>query len=261
MTQLLDIFGFLSVLLRGFTLVFEALAVGGVVFQFCIARELATERGWKWVRWSAVLLACTQACLAGANAAILIGTTDLGLADIVGAGFVAATALIVGGAMVIVLTAHRRSSAAAVVGCVLILAGSTMLSHSAARVESRWILITLTLLHHAAGAAWIGGLPYLHSLLNRDFNGPAAAAVASRFSHLALASVGILTSAGATLGFLYVGSPGALGGTTYGIMLAAKIMKSCIILLVGDKASILPGLQKMGHEIVELDVNGDRIAR
>lgn len=31
------------------------------------------------------------------------------------------------------------------------------------------------------------------------------------------------------------------------------------ILLVGDKASILPGLQKMGHEIVELDVNGDRI--
>jgi zinc protease len=31
------------------------------------------------------------------------------------------------------------------------------------------------------------------------------------------------------------------------------------ILLVGDKASILPGVQKLGYEIVELDVNGDRV--
>ena len=30
------------------------------------------------------------------------------------------------------------------------------------------------------------------------------------------------------------------------------------ILLVGDKAKILPGLQKMGYEIVELDVDGNR---
>jgi zinc protease len=29
------------------------------------------------------------------------------------------------------------------------------------------------------------------------------------------------------------------------------------ILLVGDKAKILPGLQKMGYEIVELDVDGN----
>jgi zinc protease len=31
-----------------------------------------------------------------------------------------------------------------------------------------------------------------------------------------------------------------------------------IILLVGDKAKILPGLQTMGYEIVELDVDGNR---
>jgi zinc protease len=29
------------------------------------------------------------------------------------------------------------------------------------------------------------------------------------------------------------------------------------ILLVGDKAKILPGLQKTGYEIVELDVEGN----
>jgi zinc protease len=43
--------------------------------------------------------------------------------------------------------------------------------------------------------------------------------------------------------------------------IAAKWVKTGAmnILLVGDKAKILPGLQKSGYEIVELDVNGDRI--
>ena len=41
--------------------------------------------------------------------------------------------------------------------------------------------------------------------------------------------------------------------------LSAKWIKTSnvVILLVGDKASILPDLQKMSYEIVELDVNGD----
>ncbi|HNG44024.1 MAG TPA: hypothetical protein PK203_20080, partial [Cyclobacteriaceae bacterium] len=40
--------------------------------------------------------------------------------------------------------------------------------------------------------------------------------------------------------------------------LAAKWIKPQVtnILLVGDKVKILPGLQKLGYEIVELDVNG-----
>jgi zinc protease len=43
--------------------------------------------------------------------------------------------------------------------------------------------------------------------------------------------------------------------------LSAKWIKTrnVNILLVGDKAGMLPGLQKMGYEIVELDVNGERI--
>jgi zinc protease len=30
------------------------------------------------------------------------------------------------------------------------------------------------------------------------------------------------------------------------------------ILLVGDKATILPGLKRFGYEIIELDVNGNK---
>jgi zinc protease len=44
--------------------------------------------------------------------------------------------------------------------------------------------------------------------------------------------------------------------------LAARWVKSegINILLVGDKAKILPGLLKFGYEIVELDINGDPVA-
>jgi hypothetical protein len=37
--KFLDIFAFVSVLLRGMTLAFEALTVGGVIFALAIARE------------------------------------------------------------------------------------------------------------------------------------------------------------------------------------------------------------------------------
>jgi zinc protease len=35
-------------------------------------------------------------------------------------------------------------------------------------------------------------------------------------------------------------------------------MNKMVILVVGDKASTLPGLQKLGYEIVELDADGNR---
>ena len=47
--QLLDIFAFVSVLLRGMTLAFEALTVGGVIFVLAIAREDIQQRDDAWV--------------------------------------------------------------------------------------------------------------------------------------------------------------------------------------------------------------------
>ncbi len=229
MTQFLDIFGFLSVVLRGLALVFEALTVGGIVFQFCVAREHALKHAWRWVSCTAVLLAVTQLCVAGADVAILMGSTGLRPAEILGADFCRATLLVVAGAMTIL--ALPRSRLSATLASVSILLGSTMMSHSAARVEWRLPLMALTLVHHAAGAAWIGGLPYLLS----SFKSRAcpARAVVDRFSRLAMMSVAALVAAGAGMASLYVGSPAALGGTTYGAMLAAKIVLTGILLLLG----------------------------
>ncbi len=234
MTQFLDIFGFLSVALRGMALAFEALAAGGVIFQFSVARECALKRTWGWVGLAAVLLAATQVCVATANAAILLGTTNLRLADIAGAGFCKATLLVVAGAMAIALAARRGGRrAAAVPGCIAILAGSTMMSHSAARVEWAPLLMALTLVHHLAGAAWVGGLPYLLAALREYGEGAAARRVVNRFSRLAMISVAALAAAGAALAWLYIGSPAAFAGTTYGIMVAAKVILTAMLLLLG----------------------------
>src|SRR5678816_184474 len=97
MAQFLDILGLLSVLLRGLALVFEVLTVGGVVFQLVVARQ--HQIGRSWLHCAAALLAITQTCIAGANAAMLMGTTDLGFADVLGADFCRATALVVAGAL------------------------------------------------------------------------------------------------------------------------------------------------------------------
>ena len=238
MTQLLDIFGSLSVALRGLALSFEALTVGGVIFVVAIAGGIVgkdvVDRALRWLVYAAAALAITQALLASASSAILIGTTDLRPAEIVGAEFWKATLLVLAGAVTIVILAGGRWHAtAALIGCLSILAGSTMMSHSAGRLEYRWLLKALTLGHHAAGGAWIGGLPYLLVALRHIPDDGTAGRLTARFSRLAMASVATVMGAGAGLGIIYVGSGAALTGTTYGLMLLAKVALTGILLLFG----------------------------
>jgi putative copper resistance protein D len=108
-----------------------------------------------------------------------------------------------------------------------------MMSHSAARVEYRWLLMALTLAHHAAGGAWIGGLPFLLVALRHTPDDATAGRLTGRFSRLAMASVALVTVAGAGLGMFYIGSVSALGGTTYGAMLLAKVVLAGVLLVFG----------------------------
>jgi len=230
MAQFLDIFGFLSVLLRGMALAFEVLTVGGVIFQLWVAREHRV--GGFWFRCAVALLAVTYVCIAGANAAILTGTTDLGLAEVLGADFCRATMLVVAGALAAAFLAPGGAGRiVAALGCAGIIAGSTMMSHSVARVEARPLAMALTVIHHVAGAAWIGGLPYLLMALRRDED--LTVTMTARFSRLAMASVVALTAAGTGLGWMYAGSEAALGGTIYGAMLMAKVLLTGALLLLG----------------------------
>ena len=213
---ILDLFAFVAVLVRGVTLALEALTVGGVIFAIAVAD---TPRVRSLRRWAALALIAVEILGASLNAAVLKATIGAGLSDLVGASFVNAALLVIVGALVVAL------NMAAPIGALLILAGSVLSSHAVARLDHRALLIALTATHHVASAAWLGGLPYL---IREDTSARARA-----FSRLALASVPALVLAGIGLSWYYVGSAPAIYGTTYGLMILAKIAMLALLLILG----------------------------
>jgi putative copper resistance protein D len=235
--QLLDLFAFLSVLLRAMTLAFEALTVGGVIFRFAIARgDGGTEldsRLSRFVVWFAGLLAVTQAAYIAADSAILMESTNLSWAEVRGAAFCVSGFTMIAGAVAVALFVRTRAARfGCSLACIPILVGAVMSSHSMARLEHRLALAALTLAHHAASAAWVGGMPYLLISLRRT-KSQAAAAIVGRFSRMALAAVPILAAAGAGMSFAYVGSMAALTGTAYGLMLLSKLTLTALLVVLG----------------------------
>jgi copper resistance protein D len=235
---LLDIFAFVSVLLRGMTLAFEALTIGGVIFLVAIVRKDAGDpsaaRVSRFPMVSSILLAATQIAFVGANSAILMSSAGLSWSEVRGAGFCVAGAFIIVGAAVVAGFARARcGKLVCPAGCILILYGAVMTSHSAARLEHRALLACLTLLHHLASAAWIGALPYLVWTLRETPNREVAGAITSRFSRMAMISVTVLAGAGMSMAWLYVGSRSALTGTTYGVMLLSKVTLTALLVLLG----------------------------
>ena len=231
MTQLLDLYGFISVLLRGLTLSFEALTVGGIIFLLAVARHVLATRA---LTWFALLLMLTTISSTYLNAVILAATANLSWAEASSAPFCMAGALMATGALVAVIFIRTRwASVAGPFACVLILAGSVMNSHSFARIVHQRSAMALTWVHHLAGAAWIGGMLYLLLTLRNLPSASEGPKIAKRFSRLAMISVTAVVAAGLTLSLLYVGSTPALAGTTYGVMLLSKVFLTVLILFLG----------------------------
>ncbi|MBV8200513.1 MAG: CopD family protein [Acidobacteria bacterium] len=260
MIQLLDVFGFLSVLLRGLTLALQSLVIGGLVFELFIARDdagaAAARSGRRLLLGSALGLALAQAGYLAADTALLTATTGLGLAAVAGANFFVAGAAAAGLALAIAALAYAsdrprrqagvhkdrqgrrdRRGRSALAGALLLSAGllaaAVATSHAAARLEDRALPLALTALHMAAAACWIGGLPYLLLALARVPGAAAARIVAGRFSRLAQGGVAALLGAGIGLAVIYVGSPGAILGTAYGAMVSTKAILLALLLGLG----------------------------
>ncbi len=168
------------------------------------------------------------------NSAVLMGTTNLTWTDVRGATFCIAGALVIAGASLIAFFARARAfGVVGPVGCAAILCGCVMTSHSIGRLEHRSLLAALTFAHHLAGAAWIGGLPYLLLSLRRAPDAEFAATVTRRFSRVAMVSVPVLVGAGTVMSLVYIGSAAALIGTAYGIMVLSKVVLTGLALTLG----------------------------
>jgi copper resistance protein D len=229
--NLIDIFSFITVLLRGLTLSLEAATVGGVIFSIFVDKS---SPGLRFLGYFAGALAFTQICNVTLTASVLTGTTDVVWADLIGAGFLVSGLLMITGAVTITLLGRAKSRLIArSVGSALILVGSVMNSHAFARLEHRGLTVALTLAHHVAGAAWFGGLLFLMFALRKTSDATFAARIAGRFSRLAVIAVPVVIAAGVTLSLIYVRSPSAMAGTTYGIMLISKVILTAAVLGLG----------------------------
>ncbi|MBI2255662.1 MAG: CopD family protein [Proteobacteria bacterium] len=246
MSFLLDIFGFLSVLLSGFARSAQCVYVGSVVFLFLIARpvcEHANEAGIRVIAmtrriglYSAVAMFAVLAANLWAHTAILAGTTDGSYLNALGGTYAMAQVLRLGAALVTVALLARRSGPSDFLLPLLALAdiaAGIATSHAAARLDSQNILILATTLHHLGAAIWIGGLPAFLYALNRLPAGSTLEQVGRRYSLTSAVSVLAITISGVIMLVYYVGSTGAMYGTAYGMMLGTKIILFLTVLVLG----------------------------
>ena len=241
MIWLLKDFDLLSVLLRALSLALEALTLGGVIFLLLAAlpagvgtdavRRLRVVAG-----WSALALAIVQVLAIATSSAILIGGSGFTFREVITADFFIWGALLSVSALAL-FGLMRASSRRALFACtpfaLLVLLASVSMSHAAARLDDRWLLLGLTALHHLGSAAWIGAMPFLLIALRREEGRTVSGQYVRRFSAMAIASVSVLVLGGVGMAVFYVDSLQGLYGTTYGVMMLAKVYLLLLILGMG----------------------------
>jgi putative copper resistance protein D len=244
MTLLVDLFGYLVIILHGLVIAAQSIALGSVVFLVCLARPrawLLGDRG-KLVladtirigAWAALALALAEAARVGLDGAVLTGTADLSLADVLTANFAEAGLVKIAAALLLALLLRLRAGAVPLLGLAfVILAAGTATTHAAARLDDRPLLLAVSALHQAGAAIWIGGIPAFIAALARVTEPEAATVVGRGFSRISIASVVcILTSAG-VLAWYYIGDVKGFYGTAYGVMVGAKIALFGLLLALG----------------------------
>ena len=247
MSLFIDIFGYLSVVLRGLILVAQSFTLGGLAFQLLLWRpfqrqlsadstavgsRLKTVFGVSALAWS-LLTAASMAL----NAAALVGTLDVSWGDAASADFGRADLVITACALGIAVMAKgpwTRLRAGALLALALLALGTQLeLTHAASRLDARWPLLLADGLHMLGAGVWIGGLPSFLIALNGCHQAKDRSRIAQRYSLMSMVAVTALILGGAIMAFAYLGSFEAIYGTAYGVMVLAKIVLLLMLLTLG----------------------------
>ncbi len=238
MSLLVDLFGYLSIVLHGLTIVAQSMALGGVLFLVLLARPFAHElanggrivsRIMRLTFWSAVALALVELLGNGLQVLVLMSTVDLSFGDVMQANFAVAAVVKIACALLIAACTVKASRSWQVPGPVLLalvaieLAAATATTHAAARLEQSTLLLFVEWLHQLGAAIWIGGIPAFLIALAEVHDGAGWRRIGARFSRLSMLGVGCILASGVTMFIVYVGSLPAFYGTAYGVMVGAKI--------------------------------------
>jgi putative copper resistance protein D len=251
---LLRDFDLLSVILRAFTLAFEILTLGGVCFLLLAVIPAATtpsvqQECWRSIRWAAIGLAISEVCYVATDSAILMGSSPMSFGELVSASFFLAgsVAMLSGCAIAVcAFVGNRRAAWFSILPSVALLLAAVAVSHSFSRLDHRAILVAFTAAHHVGSALWIGAMPFLllamKSVEAKDGNDREAKLLLQRFSPMALAGAGILLLGGFGMAWFYLGLRdkslsglygGGLYGTSYGVLLLAKVFLFLAVAALG----------------------------
>lgn len=239
MSTLFDIFGFLSIVLRGLEFVAQSVLLGSVAFSTLVVppagpgeapRELdALRADCRRVIQAAALSAVVAAAAATTvNAVVLATSLSVGFREVAGAGFVLAGGLqILCAATIGALVSVRGGSSlpgriAQGVASALFLGAALADSHAVARLRDNGLLLLATGAHQLGAALWLGGLPCFWLGLRGASAGEFTRRIGARFSALAICGVGLILAGAAVFAVLYIGSIDAVYGTAYGAMAATK---------------------------------------
>lgn len=247
MALLIDLFGYLSVIVHGLVILTQSVALGSVFFLVFLARPFAAELGPEGpplaariaavAAWAALGLLASEGAYIAMQVAVIGATTGLPPAGILGADFAVAGLVKCAAALAIaaLLLARRAAapSAALLALALIALAAATLTTHAAARIDGRAPLLLVEGLHQFGAALWIGGIPVFATALRRLAGGAGSARVGTRFSRMSMLGVASILLSGAAMSLAYIGSPGAVYGTAYGVMVAAKVALFGLLLCLG----------------------------
>ncbi|MGY8708655.1 CopD family protein [Bradyrhizobium sp. 18BD] len=247
MYLLLDIFGYLSVVLRGLILIAQSFTLGGLAFWMLLWNplrpQLSTggptieERCRTFLKVSAAAWAFLTIASLALNAAALVGTLQVSWGDAVSADFGRADVIIAACALSIATLAKGSArgvrSVVLVALALLALAMQTKLTHAASRPDLRWPLLLSDAGHVLGAGIWIGGLPYFLLALNGCKDAGDWRLIARRYSLMSMAAVGAILIGGLTMAVTYIGSIDAIYGTAYGVMTLAKVGLLLMLLALG----------------------------
>jgi len=122
---------------------------------------------------------------------------------------------------------------AGIVALPMIISGAWLV-HGAGRFENQFILMSLTVIHQLAAAAWIGGvfqLVYLWLLRSsKQIDAGLWPLLLKRFSMFGIASVAMILISGLPIALQYIDTWNGLIGTGYGNLLMVKIILMSIAL-------------------------------
>jgi len=244
---LVDLFGYLSIIVHGLTILTQSMALGGVLFLVALARPLASRLGPAGPRiadgtariagYASIALLLSEASTVALQTAVLTDTADLSVGNVLGANFaVAGLAKTAAAALLVLLLLGRRARAPTLpllALTVLELAAATLTTHGAARLDNRAGLLAVEGLHQLGAAIWVGGIPCFLLALANVRDGVAWRLVGARFSRMSMLGVACILVSGATMSVLYIGSWQGFYGTAFGVMVGAKIAMFLMLLFLG----------------------------